>query len=134
MLGFHCAIYRPYSFVLMLRYCANLKAIRYESTSLNRIVADKSHDVIVALTLADGMKMKSKLRLHNAIYRLRFYSNWLIHILSLSNSHNNVASMQKNRDYKSYSVFITSTKIKLTTKMADRYLLLQWILTRTTSQ
>ena len=32
----------------MLHYCANLKAIRYESTSLNRIVADKSHTVIVA--------------------------------------------------------------------------------------
>ena len=44
----HSAIYRPDSFVLMLRYCANLKAIRYESTSLNRIVADKSHRVIVA--------------------------------------------------------------------------------------
>ena len=27
---------------------ANLKEIRYESTSLNRIVADKSHRVIVA--------------------------------------------------------------------------------------
>ena len=27
----------------------NLKAIRYESTSLNRIAADKSHRVIVAL-------------------------------------------------------------------------------------
>ena len=33
---------------MMLRYGANLKAIRYESTSLNRIVADKSHRVIVA--------------------------------------------------------------------------------------
>ena len=35
----------------MLRYCANLKAIRYayESTTLNGIVADKSHRVIVAL-------------------------------------------------------------------------------------
>ena len=32
----------------MLRYCANLKAIRYESTSLNRTAADKSHCVIVA--------------------------------------------------------------------------------------
>ena len=42
------AIYRPDSFVFMLRYCANLKAIRYESTSLNRIVADKSHRVIAA--------------------------------------------------------------------------------------
>ena len=44
----HGAIYRPDSFVLMLRYCANLKAIRYGSTNLNRIVADKSHRVIVA--------------------------------------------------------------------------------------
>ena len=47
-LQLHGAIYRPDSFVLMLRYCANLKAIRYESTRLNRIVADKSHHVIVA--------------------------------------------------------------------------------------
>ena len=47
-LQLHCAIYRPDSFVLMLRYCANLKVIRYESTTLNRIVADKSHRVIVA--------------------------------------------------------------------------------------
>ena len=43
----------------MLRYCANLKAIRYESTSLNRIVADKSHCVIGSL----------RLQLHGAIYR-----------------------------------------------------------------
>ena len=47
-LQLHDAIDRSDSFVLMLRYCANLKAIRYESTSLNRIVADKSHRVIVA--------------------------------------------------------------------------------------
>ena len=33
----------------MPRYCANLKAIRYESMSLNRIVADKSHRIVVAL-------------------------------------------------------------------------------------
>ena len=39
---------RPDFFVLMLHYCANLKAIRYESTSLNRIVPDKSYRVIVA--------------------------------------------------------------------------------------
>ena len=45
-----------------------------------------------------------KLQLHDAIYRLRFYSNSLIHILSLSNLHNNVASLQKNRDDKSYRV------------------------------
>ena len=48
-LQLHGAIYRPNSFVLVLRYCANLKAIRYESTSLIRIVADKSYRVIVAL-------------------------------------------------------------------------------------
>ena len=48
-LQLHGAIYRPDSFVLTLRYCTNLKAIRYESTNLNRIVADKSHRVIVAL-------------------------------------------------------------------------------------
>ena len=47
-LQLHGAIYRPDSFVMMLRYCANLKAIRYESTNLNRIVAGKSHRVIVA--------------------------------------------------------------------------------------
>ena len=41
-LQLHGAIYRPDSFVLMLRYCVNLKAIRYESTSMERIVADKS--------------------------------------------------------------------------------------------
>ena len=47
-LQLHGAIYRPDSFVLMLDYCVNLKAISYEPTSLNRIVADKSHRVIVA--------------------------------------------------------------------------------------
>ena len=35
----------PRLFVLIIRY---LKVIRYESTSLNRIVADKLHRVIVA--------------------------------------------------------------------------------------
>ena len=47
-LQLHGAIYRPNSFVTMPRYCANLKVIRYESTSLNRTVVDKSHRVIVA--------------------------------------------------------------------------------------
>ena len=47
-LQLHGAIYRSDSFVLMLRYCVNLKAIRDESTSFNRIVADKSHRVIAA--------------------------------------------------------------------------------------
>ena len=47
-LELHDAIYCHDSFVLMLRYCANLKAIRYKSTSFNRIVADKFHHVIAA--------------------------------------------------------------------------------------
>ena len=47
-----------------------------------------------------------KLQLHYAIYRLRFYSNSLTHILSLPNSHNNVASIQKNRDDKSHRVIV----------------------------
>ena len=47
-----------------------------------------------------------KLQSHDAIYRLRFYSNSLIHILSLSNSHNNVASIQKNRADKSHRVIV----------------------------
>ena len=47
-LQLHGVIYHPNSFVLVLRYCANLKAIRYGSTSFNRIVADKSHCVIAA--------------------------------------------------------------------------------------
>ena len=44
----HDAIHRPNSLVLMLCYCANLKAIRYKSMSFNRIVADKLHHVISA--------------------------------------------------------------------------------------
>ena len=61
-LQLHGPIYRPDSFVLILRYCANLKAIRYESTSLKGIVADKSHRVIVALSC-------NYILLHGAIYR-----------------------------------------------------------------
>ena len=52
-----------------------------------------------------------KLQLHDAIYRLRFYSNSLIHILSLSNSHNNVASIQKNRGDKSHHVIVALRRI-----------------------
>ena len=33
-LRLHCAIYRPDSSLLVLRYCANVKVIRHESTSL----------------------------------------------------------------------------------------------------
>ena len=47
-LQLHDAIYRHDSFEMKLRHCANLKAMRYVSTGLNRIVADKSHGVILA--------------------------------------------------------------------------------------
>ena len=51
-----------------------------------------------------------KLQLHDAIYRLRFYSSSLSHILSLSNSHNDVASIQKNRGDKSHHVIVALTE------------------------
>ena len=60
--------------------------------------------------------VRLELQLHDAIYRLRFYSNSLIHILSLSNSHNNIASSQKNRSDKSHRVnvaLLTVTTLKV---------------------
>ena len=56
--------------------------------------------------LAVSWEGSIKLQLHDAIYRLRFYSNSLIHILSFSNSHNNVASLQKNPGDKSHRVIV----------------------------
>ena len=51
----------------MLSYCANLKAIRYKSTSLNRIVADKSHRVIVACVgSVERAKFKGIIRHHGS--------------------------------------------------------------------
>ena len=53
-------------------------------------------------------RRRFKLQLHDAIYRLQFFSNSLTHILSLSNSHSNVASIQKNRGDKSHRVIVAS--------------------------
>ena len=53
-----------------------------------------------------------KLQLHDAIYLLRFCSNSLIHILSLSNSHNNLESIQKNRGDKSHRVIVALKNFK----------------------
>ena len=50
-LQLHGTIYRPDSFVLMLRYCVNLKAIRYESTSLNRIREAVDFTLVVYFTV-----------------------------------------------------------------------------------
>ena len=66
--------------------------------SIQRNRGDKSHRVITIGSL--------KLQLHDAIYRLRFYSNSLTHILSLLNSHNDVASIQKNWGDKSHRVIV----------------------------
>ena len=52
-----------------------------------------------------------KLQLHDAINRLLFYSNSLTHILSLSNSHNDVASIQKNRGDKSHRVIVALSEL-----------------------
>ena len=57
-----------------------------------------------------GSVSQLKLQLHDTIYRLQFYSNSLIHILSLSNSYNNVDSIQKNRGDKSHRVIIALGK------------------------
>ena len=65
----HGAIYRPDSFGLMLHYCANLKAISYDSTSFNRIVADKSHHVIVAFKSSGERTYNSD---NETIYRPKF--------------------------------------------------------------
>ena len=67
-----------------------------------------SHKAVVNQRLGEYEKSAEhiKLQLHGAIHRLRFYSNLLIHILSLSNSHNNVASIQKNRGDKSYRIIV----------------------------
>ena len=77
-----------------------------------------------------------KLRLHDTLYRLRFYSNSLIHILSLSNLHSNVASMQKTQDDTSHPVIVIAlaklpvvavTKVSPELRFIQRlYLVLIW--------
>ena len=47
-----------------------------------------------------------KLQLHDVIYRLRLYYNSSTRILLLSNSHNDVASIQKNQGAKSQHVIV----------------------------
>ena len=73
-----------------------------------------------------GVFIPLQLRLHDVIYRLGFYLNSLIHILSLSNSHNKVASVQKNGRDKSRHVtvaYASQFKVKVyrleTTSVTD---------------
>ena len=62
-----------------------------------------------------------KLQLHCAIYQLRFYSNSLIHLLSLSNSHNNVASIQKNRGDKSHRVIVALVNFSKVQQLSNSF-------------
>ena len=64
-----------------------------------------------------------KIRLHDEIYWLIFYPNSLIHILSLSNLHNNVASIQKNQGDKSHHVILVSRPVTITLRF---HLLFTW--------
>ena len=58
------------------------------------------------MTTMDRNPTALELGLDDAIYRLRFYSNSLIHILLLSNLHHNIASIQKNWGDKSHRVIV----------------------------
>ena len=80
--------------------CKIIKSMRKDLKSMRKVNARKFKINV------QGHCSKFKLQLHNAIYRLRFYSNSLIHILLLSNFHNDVASLQKNRDDKSHRVIV----------------------------
>ena len=59
----------------MLRYCEKLKAIRYESMNLNRIVADKSHRVIVALESSLFSLNVKLLKIQDTVLVLMWISN-----------------------------------------------------------
>ena len=80
--------------------CVNkalLPMLRNHYTADEGIVDFRSFEKILHLKHANR---------HNAIYQLRFYLKSLIHILTFTNSHNNGASIQKNRGDKSHRVII----------------------------
>ena len=81
----------------------NLRYLRHPRFRLGPCSETPGH---ISTLSSDPTHREIKLQLHDTIYRLRFYSNSLIHILSLSNSHNNVESIQKNRGDKSHRVII----------------------------
>ena len=84
------------------RVCENLFSLFKRKKPKRSQVAFKVQSFDVSVIVKHFLK----LQLHCAIYELRFYSNSLIHILSLSNSQNNVASIQKNRGNKSHRVIV----------------------------
>ena len=84
----------------------HIELISRELTELDLARVQTTTWIRFKIEYEEGIIDRVKLQLHDAIYRLRFYSNSLIHILSLSNSHNNVASIQKNRGDKSHRVIV----------------------------
>ena len=82
-LGLRDAICLTGSFVFALYHCVNFGVMRCGSGSLNRLVADQSHHVILAS--------------HDVICPLRFYFHSLSRILPLWDSHSGIAWVQKNR-------------------------------------
>ena len=84
---------------------------------MSKLSKVKSDSRLGARLNNEELQSRLKLQLHDAIYRLRFYSNSLTHILSLSNSHNNVVSIQKNRDDKSHRVIVALISEALTVNL-----------------
>ena len=70
---------RPNSFVLMLRYCANLKAIRYVSKSLSRVYDEnllgcksEATSVRFLFSILIDLSTKTITRLNRRISRSRY--------------------------------------------------------------
>ena len=116
-LNFECRLYASHYIILsfiqqmntvLCMFC--LKETRRSQQRMHKVSCFVKIQSSITMKSSVLVKMKHrpqvKLQLHDAIYRLRFYSNSLIHILSLLNSHNNVASIQKNRGDKSHRVIV----------------------------
>ena len=107
-LRLHRAIYLPDSAVLLLRYCANFKAIRDELTSLNRILAYKSHRVIVAYaetTLKEVFNLPNKFFIYlpdSTVLLLRYCANFKA-IRNESTSLNRIVANKSHRVIVAYA-------------------------------
>ena len=97
---------QPHFFYSQLSTLPTCKLLPFGLSFMIRRVAPTRSSTCYAylITKIGNRNLQLKLRLHDAIYWLRFYLNSLIHNLSLSNSHNNVASIQKNRGDKLHHV------------------------------
>ena len=89
--------------VLCPPYLEQNKSTKIKTRNSEKKILFRRHFAIYLLRFYSNLL---KLQLHDAIYRLRFYLNLLIHILSLSNSHNNLPSMHINQGDKSHRVIV----------------------------